>query len=153
MWYWRIVIFGFILSGLLAGCSSTGGGASYEERDTIPPLVSNFAITPPNNAWRGGACQITVTATDNDQVQQVVAGISGPGVNSQAPLSSVSAGSTNYQGNVTVPPNTNGDGSANTYYVTVWALDASGNSSTVTDSLSFIVSAPNGPPVEPPAGW
>lgn len=152
MRYWILCpIFGVVMCGLLAGCTSSGGGASYEERDTIPPRITSFDITPPAGDWRGGACQITVAATDNDAVADVMAGISGPGINTQVPLTGSAA--TSYVGSVSVPPNTHGDGKANTYYVTAWALDASGNSSTVTESLSFAIAAPEGPPIGPPVDW
>lgn len=151
MQYWKYIACAGI-GLMLAGCTSSGGGASYEARDTTPPSVANFAITPPDGSWRGGTCQVAVTATDNDQVAQVVAGISGPGLNTQVPLTKATSSSSSYQGGITIPANTNGDGRTNTYYVTAWAIDATGNSSTVTQSLSFTVTSPDGPPVGPP-GW
>ncbi len=116
-------------------------------------MVSDFAITPPNNGWRAGLCQITLTATDNKAVTSVVARISGTGASADPiTLSEVANAPHHYQGSGKVPANTNSDGKANSYSVTAWAVDDAGNSTTVAQSLSFTIPAVEAPQA-PPSDW
>jgi len=140
------------LVALLMGCSSSGGGAPYTPRDNEYPVVSEFSITPPNNGWRAGACQIQLRATDNVAVASVVARINGPDSSGDAvPLSLTPGSGGLYQGSGTVPANSNSNGQVNTYYVTAWAQDKAGNSTPVASSLTLSVPAPDGP--VPPPEW
>lgn len=140
----------FLGALLLSGCSSSGGGAPYTPRDRTAPTVTDFTVTPADAAWRGGPCRVTVTAADNVGVTAVIARISGPGATSDA-VPVPPAGGGLYRGDVPVPPNTNSNGAANTYYITVWAQDAEGNSGASAQSLSVVVPAPDGP--LPPPAW
>jgi hypothetical protein len=135
---------------LLAGCSSSGGGAPYTPRDRTAPTVTDFTAAPADGAWRGGPCRVTVAATDNVAVTAVIARISGPGATADAvPVPPAGAGQ--YQGDVPVPPNTNSNGAANTYFITVWAHDAEGNTGASAQSIQVMVPAPEGP--LPPPAW
>ncbi len=136
---------------VIAGCSSSGGGAPYTPRDRTAPAVGEFTLVPPDHGWRGGACGVTATATDNVGVTSVVARISGPGASGDAFQLMVTAPG-RYQGDVPVPANTNNTGQANTYYITVWAWDAEGNSGSALESLPVTVPAPEAP-LPPPVAW
>ncbi|HOF88062.1 MAG TPA: hypothetical protein PLZ36_08180, partial [Armatimonadota bacterium] len=77
--------------------------------------------------------------------------ISGPGASGDAfPLAATTPG--RYQGEVPVPANTNSTGAAQTYYITVWAWDAEGNSGAARESLPVTVPAPEAP-LPPPVAW
>ncbi len=142
-------ICGIGLTLALAGCQSNGGGAAFTEQDLVPPVVSGFTITAPAGGWRAGACRVSLHATDNQQVTSVVARLSGPNAPTDpTALALVSGTADQYQGDVPVPANINSDGSPVTYYVTAWAIDNAGNSTSVENSLSFTVPAPEAP--QPP---
>lgn len=135
---------------ILAGCSSSGGGAPFTPRDLTAPTITDFTLTPPASGWRAGACRVNVSAADNVGVTGVIARISGPGATTDA-IPIPPAGNSRYAGDVPVPPNTNSDGTANTYFITVWAQDAEGNNGSSDKSLSVVVPAPDGP--LPPPVW
>ena len=145
-------IFMLIGIALFTGCSSNGGGAPYVETDRVPPVVSDFAITPPNGDWRAGSCAIELRATDNEGVTSVLASVSGPGAAGDVVSLTLVEGSADlYRGSGVAPPNTDGAGRTNTYWVTAWALDEAGNSTTVEESLSFTIPPPDAP--LPPPSW
>jgi hypothetical protein len=140
--------------GIAGGCSSSGGGAPMIARDTTPPVITAFEISPPSAGWRAGLCGIHITATDStSSVESVTARITGPGSDGEAiTLTPMLGAPGTYMGTGLVPANTNSDGTANSYFVTAWAQDPSGNSTTVAESLSFTVPAPDGP-LPPPSSW
>jgi len=138
---------------LLAGCHSSGGGAPFTEEDRVAPVVSDFTVEPPANGWRAGACRVTLRASDNQQVAGVVARLSGPNAPSDPTALALVAGTRDqYQGDVPVPANTNSNGVANNYFLTAWAQDNVGNSTSVAESVTFTVPAPEGPH-PPPTDW
>ncbi|HEY3416193.1 MAG TPA: hypothetical protein VGM23_04845 [Armatimonadota bacterium] len=141
-----------VISGwwLLAGCSTSGGGAPYQDVDRTPPVISSFNITPPPSDWHGGPCIIEIHATDETEMALVTARISGPNAPADAVVLQLVAGTTDsYVGTGTMPANTNANGQPNAYWVTAWATDKEGNSSTVDHSLSISIPAPDGPPPPP----
>ncbi len=143
-----IALTGLVL--LLAGCSTSGGGAKLATKDTTAPVVSGFTIDPPRGGWHAGTCALSLQATDDTGVTSVTARISGPNADAAPVALSLTSGHT-YTGTLTVPANVNSDGSDNTYLVTAWAMDAAGNTTPVDQSLAFTVPAPDGPPVAPTA--
>ncbi len=139
---------------LLCGCSSSGGGAAYTAPNTTPPTVSDFAITAPQNGWQAGNCIIQLRATDKAGVATVTATVSGPNINGgSVPMQLVSGSGNLYQGSVAVPSNVSATGITNTYFVTAWATDTAGNSTSVAQSLSFSIPPPQDAPVAPPSSW
>jgi len=148
----KCLLIGMSLCVLLwcGGCSSSGGGAPYTEGDHTPPTLSDFSITPPQNGWRAGDCIIEVKATDNIKVASVSARVSGPNVDGgSVPLLPVTGTPNLYRGKAPVPANTDPNGMTNTYFVTAWATDNDGNSSTVDKSLMLTVPPPEAPPGSP----
>jgi hypothetical protein len=122
----------------------------YDPGDPEMPMVSEFALTPPADGWRGGTCYVRLMATDNVKVKDVTARLTGPGAPTDAVVLSLVSGTVQYyQGSVTVPANTNADGKDNTYYVTAWAKDDAGNTTSVEQSLSFTVPGAETPPGPP----
>ncbi|MHB9022921.1 MAG: hypothetical protein ACYC7E_01915 [Armatimonadota bacterium] len=144
-----ILIF-FSVCWLAVGCSTSGGGAPFDPGDQIPPVITGFTIAPPAGDWHAGPCIIEVHATDETSMGLVTARISGPNASGDPVILELVAGTADtYIGSGPVPANTNANGQPNTYWVTAWAADAEGNSSTVEQSLSFSVPAPDGPPPPP----
>lgn len=148
-----LVVAACLLAVGLGGCSTSGGGAQYDQGDVTPPTVGDFAISPPNGGWRAGPCQVTLRADDNVKVASVIARIAGPGAGSDPIALTLETGTKDlYQGNIPVPANTNSDGTTNTYSITAWAIDAAGNSTAVDQSLTFTV-PPADVPSPPPSAW
>jgi hypothetical protein len=150
--YLMIISIILFYSLAISGCSSSGGGAPYTPRDRTAPEIQDFTLAPPAGTWRGGTGQVNVVAADNVGVTSVIARISGPGaVEDAIPLAPVAGLAGRYRGDVPVPANTNSNSAANTYYVTVWAQDAEGNSGSAQESLSVVVPPPDAP--LPPPVW
>ncbi|MHB9130730.1 MAG: hypothetical protein ACYDBB_06530 [Armatimonadota bacterium] len=153
MYRWMILLSILLVDVLLIGCASSGGGAPYQDTDHVPPVVSGFAVTPPTRGWRGGDFTVEMHATDNIHIGSVYARVTGPYAGDSAITMSLISGSTDlYRGTGQAPANTNSNGTANTYHVAAWAVDDDGNSTTVDQSLSFTVPAPDGP-LPPPGEW
>lgn len=133
---------------IVAGCSTSGGGAQLQVKDTTAPVVRDFAITPPTGDWHAGPCSVSLQASDDVGVAEVTARISGPNANA-APVPLPCVGGAAYAGTLPVPANVNSNGRDNTYQVTAWAVDAAGNTTPVAASLTFTVPASAGPPPPP----
>lgn len=150
---WLMIVGMLVALCVCAGCSSSGGGAPFQDRDRVAPVVSDFSITPPSGGWRAGTCQIRMRAWDNERIESVTARISGAGYLSDPIVLSLKAGTKDqYEGSSVVPPNLNSEGKAATYSITAWATDNASNSTAVPDSLTFAVPAPDAP-LPPPSAW
>ena len=110
-----------------------------------PPTVTSATIAPTELRYVGGPVTITVTAIDDEQVNEVSAEVTGPSGTTSILLTPVGQ---EYQG--TYPASENGGPGDAAYDVTIVATDIRGHASAPTEiSPAFTVRAPLPPPPEP----
>ena len=143
MMRWAICLMVLALMFVVNGCVN---------EDRIPPVISNYQVSPKKLRFVGGEVTISAVVRDPSGVERVLAVVQKPdGALMEVSLSP--AGGDNYRGAFQVESNTRDDGQSLVYRVWLRARDKKGNETpqpgVPTEGLTVEVTAPLNPPQEP----